>query len=237
MLQEEHQVDLVTSRGGVLDKLQGKEVSGGLFGQDRYGLDVKWMWPVTSWLAIDAQLGFTGYWSMAVDWDMSDMDCVTGWIDTRAYLEKYDTEFRVRGWRYVYEDYGVTGECMRHFKHCTVGVYAQYSNIGKENGGFKVIMMLPPYAKKTRKVNVRPASNFRLLYDIQADPWSNRTYNTDPEENKRGNGGRLSPSAPTIPWEPMVTVERRVKKNRQTRVTARVSTSVTTMWQRRNTWH
>ncbi len=161
------------------------KVSGGLFGQERYGVDVKWMFPVNGWLAFDGQTGYTGYCSMAKDWECSRMDRITGWLGARFYLGKYDTEFRLRGGRYIYEDYGVTGECMRHFKHCTIGVYAQYSDIGKENGGFKVIMMLPPYTRKSRKVNVRPASNFRLTYNIEADPYSMRMYATDPEENER----------------------------------------------------
>lgn len=164
---------------------QHLKVSGGLFGQERYGLDVKWMYPVNRWLAVDGQMGYTGYCSMAVDWECSRMDRVTGWLGVRAYLEKYDTEFRLRGGRYIYEDYGVTGECMRHFRHCTVGVYAQYSNKGKENGGFKIIMMIPPYRRKTRKVNVRPASNFRLTYSIMSVPYAQRMYTTDPEENER----------------------------------------------------
>ena len=100
-------------------------------------------------------------------------------------VDRYNTELRVRGGRYMYEDYGIEGECMRHFRHCSVGVYAQYSDKGKENGGFKVVMMLPPYKRKRHKVNVRPASNFRLTYNIQADPYSMGMYNTDPEENER----------------------------------------------------
>lgn len=160
------------------------KVSGGLFGQERYGLDVKWMCPVNGWLAFDGQAGYTGYCSMARDWECSKIDRLTGWLGTRVYLNKYNTEFRLRGGRYIYEDYGVTGECMRHFKHCTVGVYAQYSDVGGENGGFKVIVMLPPY-KRARRVNVRPASNFRHVYDIQSDSYSLRMYITDPEENER----------------------------------------------------
>lgn len=161
------------------------KVSGGLFGQERYGVDVKWMFPINAWLALDGQAGYTGYCSMAKDWECSKMDRITGWLGAKAYWGKYNTEFRLRGGRYIYEDYGVHGECMRHFRHCTVGVYAQYSDKGKENGGFKIIMMIPPYNRRTRKVNVRPASNFRLTYNIQADPYSLRTYTTDPEENER----------------------------------------------------
>jgi len=65
--------------------------------------------PVNGWLAFDGQAGYTGYCSMAKDWECSRMDRINGWLGTRLYLEKYDTEFRLRGGRYIYEDYGVTG--------------------------------------------------------------------------------------------------------------------------------
>ena len=161
------------------------KVSGGLFGMERYGLDVKWMYPVNSWLALDAQVGLTGFCSMAADWECSKMSRVTGWAGARLYINKVNTEMRLKGGRFVYEDYGVYAEAMRHFKHCTVGVYAQYSDQWKENGGFKVVMMIPPYKRKNRKVQVRPASNFRLTYNIQGQGYAVKTYNTDPEENER----------------------------------------------------
>ena len=77
------------------------------------------------------------------------------------------------------------GEGFRHFKHVSVGVYASYSDKGKENAGFKVVMMLPPYKRVARKLNIRPASNFRLTYSVEANNYMNRTYNTDPEQNER----------------------------------------------------
>ena len=55
------------------------KISGGLFGMERYGLDVKWMYPVNRWLTFDAQLGWTGFCSMAVDWECSRMSaCLFG---------------------------------------------------------------------------------------------------------------------------------------------------------------
>lgn len=161
------------------------KINAGLFGQERYGIDVKWLFPVRQWIALEGQVGYTGFCSMAKDWECSKIDRFTGTFGTRFYIEQYNTEICARGGRYIYEDYGVQGECIRHFKHCTIGVYAQYSDKGKENGGFKVIMMLPPYNRKTHKVNVRPASNFRFTYNTQADPYSMQMYNTDPEENER----------------------------------------------------
>lgn len=161
------------------------KVSGGLFGRERYGLDAKWMFPVNDWLALDAQMGLTGFCSMAADWECSKMERVTGQAGVNLYIEKVNTEFRLHGGRYLYEDYGVTAEAMRHFKHCTVGVYALYSDQWKETAGFKVVMMIPPYKRKARKVSVRPASNFRLTYDINGLSYATKMYTTDPEENER----------------------------------------------------
>lgn len=131
------------------NRKQFVKVSGGLFGMERYGLDVKWMMPVNRWLALDAQLGLTGFCSMAADWECSKMTRVSGWAGARLYINKVNTEFRLKGGRFVYEDYGVYAEAMRHFKHCTVGVYAQYSDQWKENGGFKVVMMYMLYLGQT----------------------------------------------------------------------------------------
>lgn len=167
------------------NKKQFLKVSGGLFGQERYGVDIKWMYPVNHWMAMDAQVGLTGFCSMAADWECRRMERMTGQAGINLYARKINTEFRLHGGKYIYEDYGVTAEAMRHFRHCTVSVYALYSNKGKETAGFKVIMMIPPYKRKAHKVMVRPASNFRLTYDINGLPYAVKMYVTDPEENER----------------------------------------------------
>lgn len=161
------------------------KASGGLFGQERYGLDVKGMYIVNSWLAFEAQTGLTGYCSMAVDWEASKMRRITALGGADIYLNKWNTQFRMRGGRFLYEDYGCIGEVMRHFRHCTVGVYAQYSDKAKKDYGFKIVMMIPPYKRARKKVNIRPASNFRHIYSFDSDGYANVMYRTDPEENER----------------------------------------------------
>jgi len=161
------------------------KASTGLFSMERYGLDVKALWTANDWLALDAQVGWTGFCSMAVDWDCSKLEQLAAVGGARVYLNRVNTEFRLRGGRFMYSDLAVQGEAMRHFRHCTVGVYAQYSDYGQENYGFKVVMMIPPYKRSARKVRFRPASNFRLTYNQNGDPYSAKMYNTDPEENER----------------------------------------------------
>ena len=113
------------------------------------------------------------------------MERLTALAGVRAYLKGVNTELRVRGGRFLYEDCGVQGEAMRHFRHCTVGVFAQYTDEGKENFGFKVVMMIPPYKRSNRRVRFRPAANFRLTYNQEADAYAGKMYTTDPEENER----------------------------------------------------
>lgn len=161
------------------------KVSCGLFGSERYGVDVKNMFVLNPWLALTAQLGLTGYCSMANGWEASTMGRFAALVGPEVYLHRWNTQISLRGGRYVFGDYGVMGEGFRHFKHVSIGVYASYSNRGKEDAGFKVIMMLPPYRRTSRKVNIRPASNFRLTYSVEADNYSNRMYMTDPEQNER----------------------------------------------------
>ena len=175
----------VLSKEWAWNEKQFFKASAGLFSNERYGVDLKWMYPVNHWLALDAEVGVTGFCSMAVDWECSKMKRITAQGGARFYLEKVNTEFRLQGGRYLYGYNGGIVEAMRHFKYCTVSLYAQYSDTWKKSGGFKVIVMLPPYKRRGGKVRVRPASNFRLTYDGQCQAYSMAEYVTDPEENER----------------------------------------------------
>ena len=161
------------------------KVSGGWFSGERYGIDWKNMFILNPWLAVTAQAGLTGHCSMAAGWEASTMKRWAAQVGPEIYLQRWNTQISVRGGRYIYGDYGVVGEGYRHFKHVSVGIYASYSDKGKEDAGFKVIMMLPPYRRSARKVNIRPASNFRLTYSVEANEYANRIYFTDPEQNER----------------------------------------------------
>lgn len=161
------------------------KVSGGLFSQERYGLDLKGMYIVNDWMALEAQAGLTGLCSMLAGWEASTPEKLTGLAGADFYLKRWNTELRLRGGKYVFDDLGGEVEVMRHFRHCTVGMYGTWNDRTQYNGGFKVVMMLPPYSRKRRKVNLRPATNFRLTYNVEAEQYTNKMYTTDPEENER----------------------------------------------------
>ena len=183
------------------DAHQYFKISAGLFGKERYGGDLRWMFPINSWLMVNARLGLTNRWALGMDMygtseSVFDTDSwtFTGMAGASFWLDKWATEFRAVGGRYLNNDYGVEGEVVRHFKHCSVTVFAQLHELTpnlyrsgrhRYSGGFRVVMMIPPYKKYKRTVVFRPASNFRLTYNAQADGYSMRKYTTDPEENER----------------------------------------------------
>lgn len=161
------------------------KVGGGWFGYERYGIDVKNMIIINRWLAMTAQIGVTGYISMASDWEASKMGRISALVGPEVYLERWNTHISLRGGRFVYKDYGAVGEIMRHFKHVSFSVYGSCSSKWKENAGFKVVIMLPPYTRKRHKVNIRPMSNFRFTYSTQTESYANYMYITDLEQNER----------------------------------------------------
>ena len=162
--------------------------SAGLFTYNRYGLDVKAFLPVADWFAFEAQAGYVGILDN-INWSIRRPECFVGVIGGDIYLKRWNCQLQGKVGRFLYEDYGVVAEAMRHFNHTTVSVYGCcHSTWNHEVGydaGFRVVVMIPPYHRKSRVVNFRPASNFRLSYTVMYLPYSNVMYKTDPEENER----------------------------------------------------
>ena len=180
--------------------------SAGLFGNDRYGFDVKWMMPVNDWLLVQAQAGLTSYWIMGGKFDgegdtrFESKLTPTFMAGANVFLKSLNTELRGSGGRFINKDYGLQADVVSHFRYCSVNLFYQL-RVGKRisslvddysdrsNGGFNVIVMLPPYKKSQRvisgNVEFRPASNFRLTNNVRSDGRSMIRYNTDPEENER----------------------------------------------------
>jgi hypothetical protein len=185
---------------------QHLKLTAGLFGSERWGADVKWMMPLNDWLLLAAQGGLTNQWVLGCDLEGQSAAEFNGrWTATfqagaNVFLKQFNSELRLRGGRYYNEDYGLQFDLVNHFRHCSVDLFYQW-RMGKRlasqvdtytdrtNGGFKVIVMLPPYEKRKASmadpVEFRPASNFRLTNNVRSDGRSMKVYHTDPEENER----------------------------------------------------
>lgn len=153
--------------------------------QNRYGLDLKAFWPLCDWFAFEGQAGWVGIVIMNPDWFISSMDRYAWTAGADVYLSKWNTQLRFSGGKYLYQDYGYEIEAMRHFNHTTVSVYGLWNNVNYFDAGFRVVIALPPYHRKHRTVNFRPASNWRMSYTTMYHIFTNRMYCTDPEENER----------------------------------------------------
>lgn len=174
----------VSKQFAAFDRLKVKATAG-IFGGYRYGLDAKAMFIVNRWLGFVGEIGWVGFIQVSKSFDIHRLSEVVGMAGPVVYLHPWNVELGAKAGRYLYGDWGGVADAMRHFKHFTFGVFGAYSqNIGW-NAGFKAIVMLPPYKAKRRKVNFRPASNFRLTYNCQANSIANKLYMTDPEENER----------------------------------------------------
>lgn len=187
----------VSKQWGLFDCWRLK-VSGGWFNTERYGLDVKNMVIITDWLAATAQVGLTGLIKTSGGWVCSPAKRLCYLVGPVVYLKNWNTEVSLRAGRYVFDDRGAQLEIMRHYRHTTVGVYATINEnpIVDKNFGFKIVTALPPYNRTKRRVNFRPAGNFRLTYSYKAARHGNYMYMTDPEENERE--GWFSPDL--LPW-------------------------------------
>ena len=190
------------------------KASVGAFSQNRYGVDLKAFLPLCDWFAFEGQAGYVGSVFLFPYWEIVAPNRFVGTIGGDFYLPRWNTQFRGVVGKYLYDDYGCEGEAMRHFNHTTVSVYARWSNKFGFDGGFKVVIMLPPYRRTHRAVNIRPASNFRMSYMVMFNQLSNRMYRTDPEENERDGWF----SRDLLQWgshtmEPDFIIKEKTKKN------------------------
>ena len=161
------------------------KASAGMFSKNRYGLDLKAFYPLCDWFAFEGQAGWVGLMTINPNWYINAPYRYIWTFGGDVYLSKSNTQLRCVIGQYLYNDLGVEAEAMRHFNHTTVSVFGRWSNEFGYDAGFKVIVALPPYHRKHRAVNLRPASNFRLSYLVLFHQFGNKMYSIDPEGNER----------------------------------------------------
>lgn len=157
----------------------------GVFDTYRYGADLKSFVTVSDRLAFEVQMGYVGllYFTPSAHFTIPNRFVWT--VGSDIYLPRWNTQFRGVIGRYLFRDFGCEAEVMRHFNHTTVSLYGQWSGKYGLDGGFRIVIMLPPYHRKHSVVNFRPASNFRMSYSALYKEYGNCMYHTDPEQNER----------------------------------------------------
>ena len=110
-------------------------------------------------------------------------------LKASVYEPRFNLQFDLQAARYLYGDYGVRGDCTRHFGEYAIGVYGMYTD-GEINGGFHFAIPLPGKKwSRNRGVRVRQADYFAMEYSMEswgryADEKMGETYRTRPDENR-----------------------------------------------------
>ena len=161
------------------------KTTAGAFSQNRYGLDLKAFLPLCDWFAFEGQAGWVGSVFLFPNWEIVAPNNFVWTFGGDIYLPGSNTQFRSIIGKYLYKDFGCEVEALRHFNHSTISVYGRWNNVNAFDAGFRVVIALPPYHRKHRTVNIRPASNWRMSYTVMYHTYTNLMYNTDPEQNER----------------------------------------------------
>lgn len=164
----------------------------GFFEDQRTGfeLQAKYVLPDEHfWLT--ARLGYTrkGYWDHwsyyhGVKWTTN------GHMGVHYFWPQFNTQFSLKGERYLMDDYGMSFEVYRHFRHASIGFYAM-KVFGKDdaansgfNGGFTFQIAIPPYKYKRKGYIPRVVGGeFGIRYNAGNEKKYGDWYRTNPDDN------------------------------------------------------
>ena len=142
---------------------------------------------------VGAQMGVTGFSAVSADegWYIGTKMRVNASVTASYYEPHTNLQFDLSANRYVFGDYGIRGDCTRHFGEYAIGLFGIYTS-GEINGGFHFAIPLPG-KKWNRKgfFRVKPADYFAWTYSMVAhgkyiDEQMGKSYYTRPDENRSG---------------------------------------------------
>ena len=168
----------------------------GFFNNFRWGVDVyaKHIFSDQRFW-VDARLGYTGRgyfdnWAFyhGVKWTL------TGTLSANFFLPRWNTQFTVRGDRYLLKEYGIRADMVRHFRYASIGFYAM-KVFGRDdaankglNGGFLFQIALPPYKYKRKGYIPRVVGgDFGIRYNAGNEKQYGDGYRTNPDDNVMRN--------------------------------------------------
>lgn len=145
-------------------------------------------------LELGALIGSTGFSAVISDegWYIGKKQRINTSVTASLYETNTNLQFDVKASRYIYGDYGLRGDCTRHFGEYAIGLYGIYTD-GEINGGFHFAIPLPG-KKWSRKgfIRIKPADYFAWAYSMVADgkyieERMGKSYNVTPKENRSSN--------------------------------------------------
>ena len=167
-------------------------VAAGNFTNNRMGIQAEMKYRTTNGrLELGAVAGSTVQSIITNDegWYISRKQRMNAALKASVYEPHFNLQFDLQASRYLYGDYGVRGDCTRHFGEYAIGVYGMYTD-GEINGGFHFSIPLPGKKwSRNRGVRIRQADYFAMEYSMEswgryADEKMGETYRTRPDENR-----------------------------------------------------
>ena len=127
--------------------------------------------PPGFWLHTNANPDWRFVWNLAVNY----------------YNPSLQTQFLLRGERFLLGDFGVKFEMIRHFRHCSVGFYAMKGTdkAAHTNGGFRFQIALPPY--RARRYGYVPristSGQMGISYNANNEQYYYKEFRTEAADN------------------------------------------------------
>lgn len=116
---------------------------------------------------LGAQIGTTGYSAITDEgWYIGTRQRINAAVKGSLYVPQFNVQLDLQAGRYLYGDYGIRGDCTRHFGEYAVGVYAMYVE-GEVNGGFHFAIPLPGKKwNRNHAIRIKPAEFFAAEYSM-----------------------------------------------------------------------
>ena len=140
---------------------------------------------------LNARLGYTrkGYWENwsyyhGAKWTLN------GYVGANYFWSRFNTQFSLKGERYLLEEYGMSAEMIRHFRYASIGFYVM-KVFGKDdaannglNGGFTFQIALPPYKYKRKGYIPRVVGgDIGIRYNAGNEKQYGDWYRSNPDDN------------------------------------------------------
>jgi len=162
-------------------------LSVGAFNSSRCGaaLDLKYYFP-NERFSVDGQIAMLAvcYWQ---DWVLHfDRTFHPRWyVSANYYWPQQKTQFTLRTQQFLLDEIGVKFEMIRHFRHCSIGFYAEKAYGAHTNGGFRFQIALPPYRHPRRGhlPRITTSGQMGLVYNANNEQVYYREFKAEASDN------------------------------------------------------
>ena len=160
----------------------------GTFSNSRWGEALELFYPLPNErFTIESQMGMLGlyYWD-SFTFHMGKHQDFFWSLGAGYYWPRNQMRFTLKLQKFLLEDYGLKYEMIRHFRHCSIGFYAEkgfYSDT-YTNGGFRFHVSLPPYRMNRYKSFPRVTSgSIGMVYNANNEQRWYKEWKTEYGDN------------------------------------------------------